>query len=94
MKDLSFYQDVRPVSEVSANINSFIEQVYQTKKPIILTLNGQNKAVLLDIDAYEKLIEELDLLKDIHTAVEEVRNGKYITNEEARLRLLDKELTG
>ena len=91
MKDLSFYQDVRPVSEVSANINSFIEQVYQTKKPLILTLNGENKAVLLDIDAYEKLIEELDLLKDIHTAVEEVRNGKYITNEEARLRLLDKE---
>ena len=91
MKDLTFYQDVRPVSEVSANINSFIEQVYQTKKPLILTLNGQNKAVLLDIDAYEKLIEELDLLKDIHTAVEEVRNGKYITNEEARLRLLDKE---
>jgi len=54
-------------------------------------LNRQNKAVLLDIDAYEKLIEELDLLKDIHTTVEEVRNGKYITNEEAKLRLLDKE---
>ena len=91
MKDMTFYMDVRPASEVSANINSFIEQVYKTKKPLFLTLNGQNKAVLLNIDAYEKLIEELDFLKDIHTAVEEVRNGKYITNEEAELRLLAKE---
>jgi len=91
MKDLTFYQDVRPASEVSANINSFIEQVYETKKPLVLTLNGQNKAVLLDIDVYETLIEELDLLKDVHNAIEEVRNGKYITNEEAKLRLLDKE---
>jgi len=91
MEDLKFNMDVRSASEVSANINSFIEQVYKTKKPLFLTLNGQNKAVLLDIDAYEKLVEELDLLKDIYTAVEEVRNGKYITNEEAKLRLSDKE---
>jgi prevent-host-death family protein len=91
MKDLTFHQDIRPISEMSSNINTFIEQVRKTKKPLILTLNGQNKAVLLDIDAYEKLIEELDLLKDIHTAVEEVRNGKYVTTEEAKLRLLNKE---
>ncbi|MCI0494065.1 type II toxin-antitoxin system Phd/YefM family antitoxin [candidate division KSB1 bacterium] len=91
MEDLAFCKEVHSASEVSANINSFIEQVYETKKPLILTLNGQNKAVLLDIDAYEKLIEELDLLKDIHTAVEEVRNGKYVSNKEAKLRLLGKE---
>lgn len=91
MEDLTFNLDVRSASEVSANINSFIEQVYETKKPLILTLNGQNKAVLLDIDAYENLIDELDLLKDIHTAVEEVRNGRYISNEEAKSRLIAKE---
>jgi prevent-host-death family protein len=90
MKDLTFYQDVRPVSEVSANITSFIEQVYKTKKPLILTLNGKNKAVLLDIDVYEAFIEELDLLKDIHTAIEEVRNGKQLSNEEAKLKILGK----
>jgi prevent-host-death family protein len=84
-------QDTRPLSEVGANIELFIEQVSKTKKPLILTHNGKSKAVLLDIDNYKSLIEELELLKDIRIAEGQLRSGEYISNEEARKRLLGQE---
>ncbi|MFQ5864403.1 MAG: type II toxin-antitoxin system Phd/YefM family antitoxin [bacterium] len=91
MKSQLLKQDKRPLSEVGANIKSFVEQVSKTKKPLILTHNGRSKAVLLDIDKYESLIEELELLKDIRIAEEQLHDGEYISNQEARKRLLGEE---
>jgi len=83
--------DVCPLSDFEANIDSFVEQVNQTKKPLVLTQNGKRKAVLLDVDNYEALIEELELLKDIRIAEEQLEKGEYLSNEQARKRLLGKE---
>jgi len=84
-------QDIRPVSDFGANIIAFIEQVIKSKKPLILTESGKNRAVLLDIDNYKALIEELELLKDIRTAETQIQNGDYLSDEEAKKRLLGSE---
>lgn len=88
MKKQSMEQNRRPVSDFGANIITFIEQVIKSKKPLILTESGKNRAVLLDINNYKSLVEELELLKDIRTAEEQIRNGDYLSDEEAKKRLL------
>lgn len=87
MKKHILEQDIRPVSDFGANIIAFIEQVIKSKKPLILTESGKNRAVLLDIDNYKALIEELEILKDIRTAETQIQNGDYLSDEEAKKRL-------
>lgn len=91
MKKHILEQDIRPVSDFGANIIAFIEQVIKSKKPLILTESGKNRAVLLDIDNYKALIEELEILKDIRIAETQIQNGDYLSDEEAKKRLLGSE---
>lgn len=57
-------QDVRPVTEFRANASAFLDQLHQTRRPVILTQHGRCAAVLLDVAAYEDLLDELTHLRD------------------------------
>ena len=59
MRQLKPSRDIRPVTEFRANAAQFIEQVRETGEPIILTQHGKGAAVLLDLEAFEAMVEEL-----------------------------------
>ncbi len=65
-------RDIQPVTEFRANAAQFIEQVRETGEPVILTQHGRSAAVLLDVDAYESLMDELALLRDVRMSEEQV----------------------
>jgi antitoxin YefM len=52
-------RDIQPVTEFRARAAQFIEQVQATREPVILTQHGRSAAVLLDVTAYEDMVEEL-----------------------------------
>ena len=52
-------QDVRPVTEFRAKASAFLDQLHRTGRPLMLTQHGRCAAVLLDVDAYEALLDEL-----------------------------------
>lgn len=58
-------RDVRSLSEFRANAAAFVEQVQSTQEPIILTQRSRGVAVLLAIDVYEALVDQLEVLHDI-----------------------------
>src|SRR5437899_1638419 len=88
MPRLILEQDIRPLSEFRANAAALIEQVHKTGRPLVITQNGRSAAVLLDVAAYDALIEKLELLEEIHTAEAQMREGKVVENEEARAQIL------
>lgn len=69
-------RDIQPVTEFRANAAQFIEQVQATGEPVILTQHGRSAAVLLDVESYESMMDELALLRDVRTAEEQVAAGK------------------
>jgi len=73
-------RDIQPVTEFRANAAQFIEQVQATGEPVILTQHGRSAAVLLDVESYESMIDELALLRDVRTAEEQVAAGKGSTH--------------
>jgi prevent-host-death family protein len=81
-------RDVRPLSEFRANAAAFVEQVQSTQEPIILTQRSRGAAVLLAIDAYESLVDELELLRDLTTSHDQAAAGREDSapNVESRLR--------
>ena len=81
-------QDVRPLSDFRANAAALIKQVQETRRPLVLTQRGRGTAVVLDANEYERLVEELELLRDIRTAEEELAAGGGLSQEEAKAQVL------
>ena len=76
MPKLKPSRDIRPVTEFRANAAQFIEQVQETGEPMILTQHGRSAAVLMDVDSYERMVDELALLSDVHVAEAQLAAGK------------------
>jgi prevent-host-death family protein len=74
-------EDIKSITELKRNANSVIDQVQKTKRPLVLTVNGKAKAVLLDAKEYEKINSAFQMLKLLIPAEEDIREGRY---QEAR----------
>ena len=79
--------DVKPVSEFRANAAELIEQVRESGRPLVLTQRGKSAAVVLDVGGYESLLSEIELLRDVRTAVEQLDAGDGVTNRSAKAEL-------
>jgi prevent-host-death family protein len=76
MPKLKPTRDIQPVTEFRAKAAQFIEQVQQTGQPVVLTQHGRSAAVLMDVESYEAMVEELALLRDVRLAEEQIAAGK------------------
>jgi prevent-host-death family protein len=79
--------DVKPVSEFRANAAGLIEQVKNSGRPLVLTQRGHSAAVLLDVVDYAQLLEELELLRDVRTAMQQNEAGEGVSNRQAKAEL-------
>ena len=82
-------EDIQPLTAFRANAASFVEQVRETGRPLVLTQHGRSSAVLLGVAEYENLIDELETLRDLRTSDRQIAEGKVISNEDARRRVLE-----
>lgn len=82
--------DVRPVTEFRANTSAVIDQMHSTKRPVVLTQHGRSAAVLLDVAVYEGLLDELELLRDLRVAEDQIVAGKVISHAEVVRRMREK----
>jgi len=90
VRPLKFDEDIRPLSEFRAGVASFIKQVHDTRRPMVLTQRGRGVAVLVDIHEFEAMRERLALLEDIAAAEADIVAGRVMSHEEARSRALSK----
>jgi prevent-host-death family protein len=76
---MKFSEDIRPLSEFRSNVAEIIGQVRDTRRAVILTQHGRSAAVLLDVESYEDLLEEVEILRDVHAAETEIAGGRGIS---------------
>ena len=55
-----------------------------------MTQHGRSAAVVLDAAEYDRLIEELELLRDVHLSNSQIAAGKSLPEIQARKALLGK----
>ena len=88
MPRVRFDEDIRPLSEFRAGVATFVKQIHETRRPMILTQRGRGVAVLVDVQEYEKMQERLELLEELYKAEEQIASGEGISHEEARSQVL------
>ena len=64
--------DIRSVTDLKRHTKSILDQAHQTRRPVILTVNGKADAVLLDAKTYELRLSAGNLAKLLRPAEEEV----------------------
>ncbi|HME45570.1 MAG TPA: type II toxin-antitoxin system Phd/YefM family antitoxin [Syntrophorhabdales bacterium] len=74
---------VKPISYIKAHTSEVIRDVVQNQGTIVITLNGEAKAVLQDIREFEKTQESLALLKILAMSKKSLENGKFRPAREA-----------
>ena len=88
MLRLRLDKDIRPLSEFRANAASLVQQVRETKRPLVLTQRGHSTAVVVDVAEFERLVDELELLRDIRLAERQLEEGRGIPHDEAKARVM------
>ena len=68
--------DIKPVTYLKSRAKDMLEQVNETRRPIIITQNGEPRAVLQDTESYDNMRNAIGLLKLISLGEEEIRKGQ------------------
>ncbi len=89
-RTINFEQDIKPLSEFRANASKLLKQINSTGRPLIITQHGKSKAVLLDVNDYQNLIEKLEILEDIYISERQIAEGKGIPHSQVKEELLNK----
>ena len=55
-----------------------LAQVNQTQRPVVITQNGEARAVLQDPESYERMRSALGLLKLLAQGEEDVKSGRVV----------------
>ncbi|WP_300671018.1 type II toxin-antitoxin system Phd/YefM family antitoxin [Desulfoluna sp.] len=88
MQRLKIDQDIKPLSEVRTGIATFIKQIHNTKRPVIITQHGKSVAVLLGALEYEAMQEKIELLTEVQTAIGQLENCTGIEHDDAKETIL------
>lgn len=94
MNTLNLAEDILPVSEFRADINSMIQKTKKTHRPIVLTQHGKTSAVVMDINDYQRLVYEKQIIEDIKLAKQQVKEGKTYTTAEMKAMLKKRSYNG
>lgn len=86
---MSLKEDIRPVTYLKTKASDLLKQVSDTKRPVIITQNGEPRAVLQDARSYEDMRYALGLMKLISQGEEDVRKGKVRSQDEVFSRIAD-----
>ena len=75
-------QDIRPVTYLKSRAADLLKQVNETHRPVVITQNGEPKAVLQDPKSFENMRNAIGILKLISQGEDEIRSGKSRSQQE------------
>jgi len=74
--------DIKPITYLKSHSADMLKQVNETHRPIVITQNGEPKAVLQDPESYENMRNAIGMLKLISQGEDDIRNGNTTSQDE------------
>jgi prevent-host-death family protein len=87
---MRYSTQIRPISYLKANAAEVLQVLQEQRKPLIITQNGEAKAVIQDVVSYEETQETLALLKILALGSQQVERGEITSIGEVASRLRSK----
>ena len=66
MERINPNEDIQALSDFRAGVSSFIQQVNNTKRPLVITQHGKGVAILSDVEEFEAMQTRLEPLEELY----------------------------
>ena len=81
---------IRPISYLKANAAEVVRELAEQREPLVITQNGEAKAVIQDVASFEQTQETLALLKILALGNRQIEVGRTVPAVDAIRRLREK----
>ena len=74
---------IKPISYVKSHAAKIVRDISNTSRSVIITQNGEAKAILMNLAEYEMMQDSLTMLKLAAIGTTEIREKRYKTANSA-----------
>lgn len=86
-------EDIKPVTFMKTRAAELLRMVNETRRPVVITQNGEPQGVLLDVGSYQSLTDTKMMLELLGLGEDEERANRTVSQDDvfaqARQRLTD-----
>jgi prevent-host-death family protein len=73
---MNISRDIKPVTYLKSRAADLLKEINDNHRPVIITQNGEPRAILQDPKSYENMRNAIGILKLISQGEEELREAK------------------
>jgi prevent-host-death family protein len=77
-----FSTQIKPISYVKSHAAELLDRITEEREPIVITQNGEARAVLVDVRTYEESQETMALLRILAIGRKQVEAGQSRSAED------------
>ena len=78
---MNISSDIRPVTYLKSRAADLLKQINETHRPVIITQNGEPRAVIQDPQSFEDMRNAIGILKLISMGEEDIKNENTLEQE-------------
>ena len=79
---INIINDIKSISYLKSRAADVLKQINDTHRPVIITQNGEPKAVLQDPESFENMRNAIGILKLVSQGEDDLKNGDISSQEE------------
>lgn len=72
---MNITSDIKPVTYLKSKAADLLNHINLTHRPVIITQNGEPRAVLQDPESYENMRNAIGILKALSQGESDIKNG-------------------
>jgi len=79
---MNITSDIKPVTYLKSRAADLLNQINETHRPVIITQNGEPRAILQDPKSYENMRNAIGILKLLSEGEADIREGRIKSQED------------
>lgn len=91
---MKYSTQIKPISYLKANAAEVVRELAEQRRPLVITQNGEAKAVIQDVASYEETQETLALLKILALGNRQIEEGRVVPAKIAFKRVREQRARG
>ena len=78
---MNITSDIKPVTYLKSRAADLLNEINETHRPVIITQNGEPRAILQDPKSYENMRNTIGILKLLSEGEADIREGRIKSQE-------------
>ncbi len=78
---IKFRDDIKPISYLKSHTADILKRISEKHNSMVITQSGEAKAVLIDIESYQKIMNALGIMRLIAIGEKDVEKGRMIESQ-------------